>query len=590
MTKTILAPVVAVCLLAGAVRAQSILRYDMNEGAGATAVNNTATAPVGTSPAPLLGGVSLVDGVGCGGSSAFGGAGNGSGPGDNTIDTGWAATTTGSWYLSFALDLSAATATDPFQYCTGDVAAGNWRTFTNGAAGVGNILMRGALNEAPITGGGAQAGRMHVLWVYDDSVPEIRGYLDGVLVDVTPQGAQIVHASTATASPFFTVGGYSGSAVSCRPGVYIDDFELGLGVPTQLQINGLVAGCVPGEYQTNQPGSSSLDIEGLQGGLLTPAVFEACIDVPGAINSDGIAGLPWDLAVGVLPAVPATSGAFITGGGQIVNQDLTDPVLTFLHGLGFTSPYPGPFMLAYNFPAGPITVAAQQVNADPAHPSGEGIALSQHNQLDVVLGSTFDGPLLDDGFLQILGATCGGPATGMFLFDGISHADAYVNSNGSITFGAGDGDFSATPAEFAIGAPRIAGMWTDLSPNVGGSVTTTLLGGTLTCDFAGVPAFGGASANSVRMTVTAAGLATIDAYVPDLTHTTDTLIGFSPGTSATDPGPVGGVAGGTILGAMGTGPFTNLATDMIYEYVFAGAPTGGWSQFTWSGSTSWDVN
>ena len=41
----------------------------------------------------------------------------------------------------------------------------------------------------------------------------------------------------------------------------------------------------------------------------------------------------------------------------------------------------------------------------------------------------------------------------------------FLNSNGNITFGAGDDDNTATNTKFRSGLPKIAGAWTDLNPN-----------------------------------------------------------------------------------------------------------------------------
>ncbi len=41
----------------------------------------------------------------------------------------------------------------------------------------------------------------------------------------------------------------------------------------------------------------------------------------------------------------------------------------------------------------------------------------------------------------------------------------YLNSNGSVTFGAGDADNTPTVNEFFAGPPKIAGAWADLNPN-----------------------------------------------------------------------------------------------------------------------------
>src|SRR5215471_15010436 len=55
------------------------------------------------------------------------------------------------------------------------------------------------------------------------------------------------------------------------------------------------------------------------------------------------------------------------------------------------------------------------------------------------------------------GGACG---TGGGVWNGF-----FLNSNGNITFGAGDDDNTSTTTEFRSGLPKIAGAWTDLNPN-----------------------------------------------------------------------------------------------------------------------------
>lgn len=55
-------------------------------------------------------------------------------------------------------------------------------------------------------------------------------------------------------------------------------------------------------------------------------------------------------------------------------------------------------------------------------------------------------------------------------FYGQSWTSMNVNSNGSVTFGGGDTDFTATAGEMNGGLPRVSGLWTDLAPNGGGTV------------------------------------------------------------------------------------------------------------------------
>ena len=57
------------------------------------------------------------------------------------------------------------------------------------------------------------------------------------------------------------------------------------------------------------------------------------------------------------------------------------------------------------------------------------------------------------------------------VFYGVTHPRFFVNSNGSVSFDDGVGDFTPTVLEFLSGPPRIAGLWTDLEPNAAGVVS-----------------------------------------------------------------------------------------------------------------------
>lgn len=51
-----------------------------------------------------------------------------------------------------------------------------------------------------------------------------------------------------------------------------------------------------------------------------------------------------------------------------------------------------------------------------------------------------------------------------FNFQGQARNSVFVNSNGSLSFGAGDAQFQATVPAFLAGPPRISPLWTDLDP------------------------------------------------------------------------------------------------------------------------------
>jgi hypothetical protein len=128
-----------------------------------------------------------------------------------------------------------------------------------------------------------------------------------------------------------------------------------------------------------------------------------------------------------------------------------------------------------------------------------------------------------------------------FPFNGSSYSSVFVNSNGSLTFGAGDTDFSESVSEFLAESPRIAPLWDDLSPQNGGLVTVEFGPGSVTVSFVDVPEFVSTGANTFAVTLNADGSYSVD--YGSLTAT-DGLVGATEGGGAADPGEVDLSAGG----------------------------------------------
>ena len=81
----------------------------------------------------------------------------------------------------------------------------------------------------------------------------------------------------------------------------------------------------------------------------------------------------------------------------------------------------------------------------------------------------------DDSFLQI-------PFTSVpnFTFYGVAYTDVFLASNGFLSFGSGSTDFSSSEVEWLSMQPRVAPAWGDWSPNIGGSVSYSEIGGNFT--------------------------------------------------------------------------------------------------------------
>ncbi len=145
-----------------------------------------------------------------------------------------------------------------------------------------------------------------------------------------------------------------------------------------------------------------------------------------------------------------------------------------------------------------------------------------------------------------------------FPFNGADYTSVFVNSNGNLTFGSGDTDFSESVSELLNDQPRIAPLWDDLSPNNGGLVIADGDASSMTVTFSGVPEFISTGANTFSVTLFDTGDFVIS--YGDVTAT-DGLAGASEGGGAADPGA-------TDLSA--NGPYSKSGTT--YELFNGGNP------------------
>lgn len=160
---------------------------------------------------------------------------------------------------------------------------------------------------------------------------------------------------------------------------------------------------------------------------------------------------------------------------------------------------------------------------------------------------TIDGFLLnlgdDDSFELDLGFS--------FPFQGESYTSVFVNSNGNLTFGQGNTDFSESVVDLLNGPPRIAALFDDLSPNVGGLVIVDGDESSFSVTFDSVPEFFASTPNTFTVTLDASGDVNVTYGV---ISAIDGLAGISEGGGAIDPGA-------TDLSAAGSLPVTGT----VYE-------------------------
>ncbi len=300
-----------------------LLYYKFN-GTGTSVPNLALTPPAGTATATIngalsQGGTAICDGtlIGSGGSSAT-----------NFVNTGWATNLSGtSWTISFkAGNITPGTA---LNYLFGDNTAGSFRCFANGAAGAGNLILRGPVNDVIIPGGAQLTSRTST-FVYDNVAGNIRGYLDGVLVTTVTQTAPVI----AGAGPF-KIGGYATSD-GMPAGAFLDEFRIYNRALTAAQVQALTGCVTPNLNCSGTPRTFTITVN--------PALTITC---PGNITTTGTTGACTatvnytSTVIGVpVPTVGYTfTGATIssgtgTGSGSIFNVGVTTVTLTATNSCG----------------------------------------------------------------------------------------------------------------------------------------------------------------------------------------------------------------------------------------------------------------
>ena len=327
--------------------------------------------------------------------------------------------------------------------------------------------------------------------------------------------------------------------------------------------------CIPA-YQVNQP-NSSLDIDGAQSYGYSPAQTTVCPGDNFQVNINSAVPTSYEIGVSATPAIPlGTPPAFTTGGGQIVNVDLTHPSFVYLNSFSPTVPSLTAFASGFTINAAiyaPVTLAAQMGVLDPTH--ADFISLSQASELTVLAsGATiYPGPTGEDSFLQVdigIVPTCG-PAS--IPFFGTSYSTFYISSNGRVTFTAGN--TSPSPAlATALSGPPFVGLWTDLSPVSGGTISYSTTTSAVGVTWSAVPYFSETNTATLTLSLDATGLVSLgvagvmsNPITSGFGNTGDAqFLGMSPGIGASDPGITAFTAGGS-------GGAPALPTDMIYDFM-----------------------
>jgi PKD repeat protein len=193
-----------------------LIYYKFNEGTGVGGTTVNLASPSVGSPSVGVTGHSLTPGIGLLGNGALVGTTGTT----NIINTGWqTAFGSASWTIAFWSDVSTLP-TATLYYAFGDSTAASFRCFFNGAAGVGNLLLRGGFTDVNVPAAGVGGPHM-IHFVYDSAIPAILAYKDGVLVVTSNQAVTI----NGTAAGSLKCAGYN-TASTWGGGAVLDEFRV----------------------------------------------------------------------------------------------------------------------------------------------------------------------------------------------------------------------------------------------------------------------------------------------------------------------------------------------------------------------------
>jgi hypothetical protein len=207
------------------------LFYYRFDETGTTITNYASNPPVGTATASIVGTGHSQGGTG---QCNTGLVGTGTSSTNDYVNTNWVTSLSGSWTISFWSSNIAGNTS--LWYIFGDPNAGSLRCFTNGVAGANNWILRGPMSDIIITGGATPGNNLNT-FVYDETAGQLRGYLNGTLVNTVTQATPIVISGPGP----FKVGAYSGN--SSLNGT-LDEFRMYNRALSAAEVAGLLNPCV----------------------------------------------------------------------------------------------------------------------------------------------------------------------------------------------------------------------------------------------------------------------------------------------------------------------------------------------------------
>jgi hypothetical protein len=296
-------------------------------------------------------------------------------------------------------------------------------------------------------------------------------------------------------------------------------------------------------YQANQA-NATLDINGVQASAAVPATTSVCLNESVTLNVGSASPTAFDIAIAVSPLIPSPPG-FVTPGRQVVNVNLADPSLFFLNNLTFPPFVPFSQPLSSSTA---VTVSGQMIMLDAGQM--DGFSLSQGVQLAVTNTTTVAGPSGNNVGSQVIlmpSPVCG-PAS--IPFCGTSYTDIHIMTNGRITFGGADIDFSPTIQDALIDNPFV-GFWTDLDTDPASTISVVATSTLVTVNFNNLVYYA-EPGSSVSFSCSFDANGTVRLF---------NLTGINPNPLTNSSLPAGdaqffGLSSGNLLTATNTGPTT----------------------------------
>ena len=282
--------------------------YYRFDGTGTQVPNLSQNPPVGTAMADIMGGVTQGSSGLCGGAVV----GSGVASATDVLNTHWSPNLgTSSWSISFWS--SNITPSSTLFYIFGDAGTASFRCFTNGVAGANNWILRGAgLTDILVSGAATVAPHM-TTFVYDNTVNNVKAYLDGVLVNTVAQGAPNL-----TGSGPFKVMGYA-TNVGSPAGGLMDEYRLYSHALSQAEVLALYERYTYATITVNECGTSytspstnhTWTTAGTYSDTLTGA-NEYCGDSVLTINLSFTTPVTPSVSITASPGTTVCSGASVT--------------------------------------------------------------------------------------------------------------------------------------------------------------------------------------------------------------------------------------------------------------------------------------